>query len=350
MPGAISPLQQTPLTGTCPQMPRLRSSDLLVQAHRALVQQQELPDGPLTPRAGAPALHLSMQTQGRLHACALSWRGMLGAHLRNQSSLAVRCVHSVSVGVRQCTVCTVSRSDLGVAGTTQAARCDQAPPAGSRLRHLDRGHPPWVPTSAGAVGSQALWAGFQLRHPGTAHSCCTSQGPLGAQALQQAGCRPRRQQQARSCCTSQQPAGAQAPQQTGVAPCGPSTWSWSTLRQPQMLAACVLNALPQKWPCRRTTVRVWTLLCTRGGWQALCQSTQQPVHLLSQQGNGESLQVHQVQQGMWMPAHWCCMNGVSIATRVRMASQLRVDFALCMSAVLYRVLFHACRDGIACNC
>ena len=98
--------------------------------------------------------------------CGLSWRIMLGAHLALpvQSVLAV-C--AVSVDSRQCAPRTVSRSGMCAAGSTQTALCSQAPPAGPRLRHPDRGHPPWLPTSAGAV---ALRACFQLRTLGKARS------------------------------------------------------------------------------------------------------------------------------------------------------------------------------------
>ena len=128
-----------------------------------------------------------------LYACSLSWRVMLGAHLAPPIQ-AVCLVCAVSVGLRQCALCTVSRSELGAAGTAQTALCAQATPAGSRLRHLDRGHRPWVPISVGAVFSQALQTGLQLMQLGTARSCWTPQGPMGAQVLQQAGCWLRRQQ------------------------------------------------------------------------------------------------------------------------------------------------------------
>lgn len=65
VPGATSPLQQTPLKRMRPQTPSLQSSHLLVQAQLALVQQQELPGCPLRPPLGAPALYLNMQTQGK---------------------------------------------------------------------------------------------------------------------------------------------------------------------------------------------------------------------------------------------------------------------------------------------
>ena len=93
----------------------------------------------------------------------------------------------------------------------------------------------------------------------------------------------------------------------------------------------------------------------RWGWP-LCQSTQWPIHLLSQQDNGERLQLHSVQppcsREWWMPAHWCCLNGVSTASRVCMASPMRMDVAILILAltVRYRVLLHACRDDISCNC
>ena len=195
-------------------------------------------------------------TRSACMAVLLAGASCRGLTLCRPSSLPCA-VGAVLMG---CAVCTICRSGLGAAGTTQTALYALVPLAGSQLRHLDTGHPPWVPTSAGAVFNQALQAGFQLRQLGTARSCFTSQGPMCAQALQQAGCWLRRQQRARSRCPSQQSMGAQALQRAGVAPCAPSIWSWSTPRQPQMLAACVLKAPPQKWPCSKAMVRLWTLL------------------------------------------------------------------------------------------
>ena len=121
-----------------------------------------------------------------------------------------------------------------------------------------------------------------------------------------------------------------------------------------MLAACVLRTLPQTWPCSRATVRGCALLLhvVHLVGLATCQSTQQPIHLLSQQGNGEHQQLQKVQplcsREWWMPARLCCMDGVSTATRCCMASLMRVAGAMCMQEVLYRVPPHACRGGIGC--